>query len=341
VISFYDTSTLPTPAMLEAMATAELGDDVYQQDPTVNALEALAAQTLGKEAALFVPSGTMANLVALMVHTSPGEEVIVEAESHILYYESGGLAALAGLMPLPVAGVEGVLSRELVEPHLRKPNLHYPRTTLLCVENTHNRAGGSVTTPAAMRELRALCDERGLRMHVDGARLLNAAVALDVPVTALAADADSVTIALSKALCAPVGSVLAGDASFVDEARRRRKLLGGGMRQAGVLAAAGIVALRDGVARLAEDHARARRLADALRRLPGIDVANRVETNMVLIDCAASGLTADQLVAALKDRGIRSSSRPPSLVRFVTHRWIGDAEVDSLVHALEAVVTKA
>ena len=247
MISFYDTSTLPTQEMLDAIASAPLGDDVYGLDPTVNELEAVAAGLMGKEAAVLMPSGTMANLAAVLSWTRPSDEVVLEAEAHLLYYEAGGISGVAGCVPLGVPGDRGVLRAEDVERHLRRPDLHYPVTRLLCVENTHNRAGGTITPPAVMKELRELCDARQLALHVDGARIFNAAVALDIPAAELVADADSVFFALSKGLSAPVGAVLAGSAEFVGRARRARKMLGGGMRQAGIIAAAGLVALRTGI----------------------------------------------------------------------------------------------
>ncbi|HKF38354.1 MAG TPA: GntG family PLP-dependent aldolase [Ktedonobacteraceae bacterium] len=341
MISFYDTATLPTEEMLDAMRTARLGDDVYHEDPTVNELEARSAEMLHKEAAIFMPSGTMANLTAVMCSTQHGDEVVVEAEAHVMYYETGGMAAVAGVMPLAIEGERGILHAELIEPKLRKPNQHYPRTTLLCVENTHNRAGGTITSPEVMHGLRALCDRWGMRLHVDGARIFNAAVALNMPVSLLAEDADSICFALSKGLSAPVGSVLAGSASFIERARRIRKMLGGSMRQAGVLAAAGIVSLQTGIDRLAEDHQRAQQLAWRLTTVPGLRVnPQEVETNMVLIDSSHSGLRAEQIVADLKAHGIRASARPPYIVRFVTHRLIGEAEVDILVQALTEILAE-
>ena len=341
VISFYDTSTLPTEEMLEAMRRARLGDDVYHEDPTVNELEALSAEMLNKEAAIFMPSGTMSNLVAVMCHTQHGDEVVVEAEAHVMYYETGGIAAVAGVMPLAIQGERGVLRAKQIEPKLRKPNQHYPRTTLLCIENTHNRGGGTITNLQVMRELRELCDRWGLQLHVDGARIFNAAVALDVHVRDLAADADSIWFALSKGLSAPVGSVLLGNREFIEHARRQRKMLGGSMRQAGVLAAAGIVALQSGIDRLAEDHLHARQLAERLIEIPRLRVdLQAVETNMVMIDTQETGLRADQLVAALKTRGIRASSRPPYTVRFVTHRMIGEKEIAILVQALREILAE-
>jgi threonine aldolase len=341
VIHFYDTSTLPTEEMLEAMCRARLGDDVYHTDPTVNELEARSAEMFDKEAAIFMPSGTMSNLVAVMCHTHHGEEVVVEAEAHVMYYESGGIAAVAGVMPLAVAGERGVLRAEHIEPRLRRPNQHYPRTSLLCIENTHNRGGGTITDLQVMRELRELCDRWGLRLHIDGARIFNAAVALNIPVSDLASDADSIWFALSKGLSAPVGSVLLGSREFVEQARRLRKMLGGSMRQAGVLAAAGIVALQSGIERLAEDHLCARQLAERLAAIPRLRVdPSSVETNMVMLDTQDSGMRADELVAALKARGIHASSRPPYTVRFVTHRMIGEAEIEALLQTLGEILAE-
>lgn len=338
MISFFDTATLPTPEMMAAIAAAPLGDDVYREDPTVNELEATAATMLGKQAAVLLPSATMANLAAVMSWTRPGDEIVLEAGAHLLYYEAGGLSAVAGCVPLPVPGDRGVLHADAVARQLRHPDIHFPRTSLLCVENTHNRAGGTVTPVAVMKELRDLCDRHGLAMHVDGARIFNAAAALGVPVSDLAADADSVSFALSKGLSAPVGALLTGTTEFIDRARRARKMLGGGMRQAGVIAAAGLVALRTGVERLSEDHQRARQIAGRLAGLPGLRVdPGAVETNMVLADMSGWGLSAEQTVAALAGRGIKAAPRPPDMVRFVTHRRIGDAEVDALVDALRGI----
>lgn len=340
MISFYDTSTLPTEEMLEAMRTARLGDDVYHEDPTVNELEAMAAQMMGKEAGLFLPSGTMANLVALMTLAKPGDEVALEEEAHIVYYEVGGVAAVAGCMPLLVPGERGVLPAATVEAHLRKPNEHYPHTSLICVENTHNRAGGTITRPNVMAELRDLADRRGLLIHVDGARVFNAAVALGIPAHELAADADTMMFCLSKGLSAPVGSLLVGASDHIQKARRVRKMLGGGMRQAGVLAAAGIVALQKGIDRLAEDHAMARELARRLGALHEIHVdPELVETNIVLVDTEPAGIRADDFVQRLRSEfDIRASARPPYTVRFVTHRHIGASEVSDLTDAVEQIL---
>jgi threonine aldolase len=245
---------------------------------------------------------------------------------------------LGGVMPRTIPTEDGVLTAERVTPYLRKPDQHYPPTSMLCVENTHNRAGGTVTDVATMAGLRALCDERGLHLHIDGARIFNAAVALGVDVAAISGPADSVSVCLSKGLSAPVGGLLAGNTQFVTRARRARKLLGGSMRQAGVVAAAGIVALQTGIARLAEDHQRAQNLADGLRAVRGLHVLTpRPATNFVLVDVAASGRTAEDVVADLRRHGVNASSRPPATIRFVTHRQISDDDVSTLIKTLAEV----
>jgi threonine aldolase len=339
MLHFYDTSTEPTPAMIEAMVHAELGDDVYHSDPTVNELERLGATLLGHADAVYMPTGTMSNLAAVLAAADRGTEVIAEANAHIVYYEAGGMAAVAGTMPRTIPTDDGVLTAERVAPYLRKPDQHYPPTSMVCVENTHNRAGGTVTDVATMAGLRALCDSHGLHLHVDGARIFNAAVALGVDVAQLSGPADSVSVCLSKGLSAPVGGLLAGREDFVGRGRRARKLLGGSMRQAGVVAAAGIVALQTGIDRLAEDHLRARQIAEGLQSVSGLTVLTpRPVTNFVLIDVAPSGRTAEDVVTDLKRHGINASSRPPTTIRFVTHRQIGDDEVVTLIKTLTEVM---
>lgn len=334
LISFLDTSTEPTASMRDAMRDAAVGDDVYGRDPTVTELEAAVAALLGKEAAVFVPSGTMANLAAILAQTRRGDGVVLEEQSHLARAEAGGVAVVAGCMPLTVGAPRGVLSAADVEPVLLPPDDHRPQPTLLCVENTHNRGGGAVTPPAAMAGLRALCDERGLRLHLDGARIWNASVALDVDPAVLAADADSVACCLSKGLGAPVGSLVAGSAELVARARRARKLLGGGMRQAGVLAAAGLVALDGWRERLAGDHRRARLLAERLASLPGIEVEpEAVETNIVLVRLGGGG-DARALADRLLDRGLACSASSATTLRFVLHHQISDADVERLAAVL-------
>ncbi len=322
IISFRsDTETLPTPTMLDAMRSAPLGDDVYGEDPTVNKLESLAAQKLGKQAAMLVISGTMGNLISIMAHANPGDEVILDPESHIFYYEVGGMARVAGLMPMPVTSKQGLLDPDDVAAAIRKRNIHYPVPRLLCLENTHNRSGGRVIPLELHQRLCRVAHEKGLIVHLDGARIFNAAVATGIPVSDFARDADSVMFCLSKGLSCPLGSVIAGTKEFIEKARRCRKCLGGGMRQAGIIAAAGIVALDQMIDRLAEDHAYARLLAQGINQVPGLHVdLNTVETNMVNVDVTHSGLDIDEVLNRLKHVGILAGGRPPGCIRLVTNR---------------------
>jgi threonine aldolase len=300
-----DTMTRPTPAMRRAMAAAEVGDDVFGEDPTVNRLEAKAAELLGKEAALLVASGTMANLASLLAHCGRGDEVILGHLSHSFLYEQGGMAAVGGISPRTVLNREdGTLPPEEIEAAVRSDDPHFPRTRLLMLENTHNRCGGAPLDAAFMRAAAEITRRRGLSLHVDGARLFNAAAALGVSARELAAEADSVCFCLSKGLAAPVGSVICGGREFIGRARRARKLLGGGMRQAGVIAAAGMVAMDEMVDRLAEDHAHARKLAEGLAAIPGISIdPARVRTNIVYFDVTKPGLTAAELCAGSSAKG--------------------------------------
>ncbi len=284
-----DTVTRPTPEMYEAMANAKLGDDVLGDDPTVTELEALAAKMTGKEAGLFVPSGTMGNQIALASHCNRGDAIIVEEEAHILYYEVGASALLAGVVSWTLPSVRGAMDPEQIERRIRKADLHTPGTSLICLENTHNRAGGAIVPIDAMREYRAVADRHEIKIHLDGARVFNASVALGVPVGYITEHVDSVNFCLSKGLRSPIGSVLCGTQELIDKGRIWRKRLGGGMRQAGILAACGIVSLTQMVDRLADDHARAKRLALGLtnvsrnQRRP----CDSVETNMVLVNTDA------------------------------------------------------
>lgn len=267
-----DTVTKPSPEMRRAMAEAEVGDDVYGEDPTVRELEETGAALVGQEAGLFVPSGTMGNQVAVLTHTRRGDEVFLEAESHIYYYEVGDIAALAGAQPRPIPGSRGRFTAADLRAAVREPNIHYPNPRLVCLENTHNRAGGAVWRPEEVDAVVEAAHELGLAIHLDGARLFNAAVALGLPAARLARGVDSVMFCLSKGLGAPVGSLLCGPAEWIERARKERKRLGGGMRQAGILAAAGLWALRHNVERLAEDHANARWLAEQLAQIRGLRV---------------------------------------------------------------------
>ncbi|MGC9356283.1 MAG: low-specificity L-threonine aldolase [Anaerolineae bacterium] len=335
-----DTVTRPTPAMREAMARAEVGDDVYGEDPTINRLEALAAARLGKEAALFVPSGTMGNLAALLAHCGRGDEVILGHLSHTFLYEQGGMAALGGIMPHTLPNQpDGTLRLEDIESAIRPDDAHFPRTRLVCLENTHNTCYGTPLTVEYIKQVADLAHSRGLRVHVDGARLFNAATALDVEVRELVKEVDSVTFCLSKGLCAPVGSIICGDTGFITKARRARKVLGGGMRQAGIIAAAGIVALEEMTERLAEDHARAHRLAEGLADIHGIEIYP-VTTNILYFGLTEDvALSAPQVEEALKARGVLILARDERNFRAVTHYWIDDANVERAIEAVREVVT--
>jgi threonine aldolase len=334
-----DTVTKPTPAMREAMARAEVGDDVYGEDPTVNRLEALAAERLGKEAALFLVSGTMGNLVALLTHCGRGDEVILGDRSHTFLYEQGGMAALGGIVPYTIPNQpDGTLRLADVEGAIRGDNVHFPRSRLVCLENTHNVCNGTPLTPAYVAAVGELAHAHGLAVHVDGARLFNAAAALDVPVRDLVRDVDSVQFCLSKGLSAPVGSMLCGDRAFIDAARRARKVVGGGMRQAGVIAAAGIVALERMADRLAEDHVHARRLAEGLAEIPGLEVAP-VHSNIVYFGLTeAVEKSAAQVVAELEAHNVRLLGRGGRQFRAVTHYWVTGEDVEHALAALREVV---
>ena len=336
-----DTFTQPTGKMREAMANAPVGDDVFEEDPTVNRLEELAASMVGKEAALFVVSGTMGNLVATLTHTRPGDEVILGANSHIYGYEVGGMARIGGLMPRVVDDSEGVIRPEQVLRALRGDNIHYAPTSLVCMENSHNMSGGRVTDVKETRALAEAVHEKGLKLHMDGARVFNAAAALGVEVTELTKPVDSVMFCLSKGLSAPVGSILAGDREFVARARKFRKILGGGMRQAGVIAAAGIIALEDMVDRLREDHARAKRLAKELAGIPGVSVIeSNYQTNILLIDIEGTSLGASQFVGSLDELGVRVLTRSDTALRAVIHRHIDDEDIDKAIAAFRKVAAK-
>ena len=334
-----DTVTHPTPAMREAMYRAEVGDDVFGEDPTVNRLEHMAAERMGKQAALFVASGTMGNLVALLTHCGRGDEVILGDRSHTFLFEQGGMAALGGITPRPIPNQpDGTLRLEDVADAIRPDDAHFPRTRLVCLENTHNVCNGLPLTAEYTAQVAQVAHGHGLRLHVDGARIFNAAAALRVAARELVREADSVTFCLSKGLCAPVGSLLCGDAPFIAEARRSRKVVGGGMRQAGILAAAGIVALEQIAPRLAEDHARARRLAEGLAQIPGVEVGP-VATNILyfwLTDEVSK--TPEEVVTALAERGVRVLGRIDGRFRAVTHYWITDEDVERTVQALRQAV---
>ncbi len=325
-----DTLTRPTPAMRRAMAEAEVGDDVFGEDPTVNRLEEEAAARLGKEAALLVTSGTQANLVAILAHCGRGEEMILGDRAHSFFFEQGGSAAVASVHPRTVNNrPDGTMALTELEAAIRPENIHFPRTALICLENTHNLCHGSPLPVSYLEAVAALARRHGVRLHVDGARLFNAAVALGVPAAALAAPADSVCFCLSKGLAAPVGSLLCGERDFIARARRARKLLGGGMRQAGVLAAAGLVALEEMVDRLAEDHENARRLARGLAAIEGLEIdPQAVRTNIVYFEVVKPGLSAAALVALLRREGVRLLAVGPQTLRAVTHYEVTARDID-------------
>jgi len=314
-----DTVTLPTEAMLDAMRNAALGDDVFGEDPTVNRLEETAAGLLGKEAALLVVSGTMGNLVAVMAHASRGDEALVDPEAHIAYYEAGGIASVAGVMPRPLPSRDGILDPDDVAAAIRPRNLHFPLPKLLCLENTHNRAGGRVTPLSVHNRLCETAHMNGLAVHLDGARIFNAALAAGVRASAYAGRTDSVMFCLSKGLSCPVGSLLVGSKEFIAKARRCRKVIGGGMRQAGVIAAAGLVALSGMIERLAEDHANARRLAKGLNDIPRFHIAtDAVETN--IFNARLEGIAAREVCARMRQKGVLALARSATTIRFVTNR---------------------
>jgi len=314
--------------MRAAIAAAEVGDDVFGDDPTVHALEERVASLLGKEAALFVPSGTQGNLVALASITLPGDEVVLDRQCHIFNYEVASAASIAGLQLNALDGDRGVITASDVEPHIRAENLHCPTTRVVAIENTHNRAGGRVYPLEEMRRIRALCDERGLSVHLDGARLANAHVASGVSMSDYAACADTVSMCFSKGLGAPVGSAVASRAEVIGRARRVRKRLGGGMRQAGILAAAALYALDHNIDRLADDHRNAWRLAEFIENTPWLSLTHPVETNIVVFAVDPTAYTVDGLLGSLRDAGVLAVPFGDGLVRMVTHLDVSSEQIE-------------
>ena len=334
-----DTITLPTEEMRQAMYKAELGDDVFGEDPTVNHLEQLTARLIGKEASLFTPSGTMSNLLAVLAQTRPGDEIILGSEAHMLWYEVGGAAAIGGVVMRTIPNnADGTMELHVVREAIRANDLHFPPTTLLCLENTHNRCGGAVLTPKYPEGIAEIAHQRGLCVHLDGARIFNAAVALDVTVSELARFADSVCFCLSKGLSAPVGSLLCGTQEFVKRARKLRKMLGGGMRQCGIIAAAGIVAIERGITRLAEDHATAQKLAQGLASIPGIIIdPDKVQTNIVVFE-PSTALSATDFIEQMNARGVKLTYFGGSIIRAVTHRMVNITDIDEVLVRIEGFV---
>ncbi|WP_419806398.1 threonine aldolase family protein [Terriglobus sp.] len=334
-----DTVTKPTPAMRQAMANADVGDDVYGEDPTVNRLEQRAAEIFGREAAIFVPTGSMGNQIALHLHTQPGRDVICEARAHVLDWEMNMAAMFSGCQLRTVVGERGVLTWHHIAPVLSTGGLYYKaQTGLVWLENTHNMAGGTVSSAQIMREVIEGAHAAGLPVHLDGARVFNAAAALDADVATLTAGFDSVNFCLSKGLCAPVGSVLVGSRPFIDGARSVRKALGGGMRQAGILAAAGLIALEEMPKRLHEDHANAKLLAARLGNAPGIAVEGTPETNILFF---AVERGAPELVAAMRERGVLASAIGDQRIRLVTHRDVSTEQCEQAARVIGEVLAKA
>jgi len=336
-----DTVSLPTPAMREAMYRAEVGDDVYGEDPTVNRLEAMAAEKMGKEAGLFVPSGTMGNLIAVMTYCQRGDEVIMGNWGHTFLSEGGGISALGGIFVHPLPNQpDGTIQLADIFAAIREPDIHHPVTRLLVLENTHNRCGGMVLDSEYTRQAGDLAHKNGLHLHLDGARIFNAAVALNQLVIDLASPADSITFCLSKGLCAPVGSVLCGSIEFIKQARRIRKQLGGGMRQAGVLAAAGIVALEQMVNRLCEDHQRAKRLAEGLANIGGLYLTYGIPaSNLLFVSIKPDlNLTAGDAAASLRLEGILVGVIDEFTLRLALHYWIDDEAVLKTISTFEKLI---
>ena len=335
-----DTVTLPTPIMREAVYHAELGDDVFGEDPSTNRLQEIASELMGKEASLLVPSGTMGNLICALTHCARGEEVILGNMSHMFLYEAGGMSALGGIQPHIIPNQpDGTMSLEDIEAAIRGDNIHFPRTRLICLENTHNRCNGSPLTSEYIDSVAALARRYGLLVHLDGARIFNAAVALRVNIKELTRGVDSLIFCLSKGLSAPVGSMVCGSRKFIAEALRTRKILGGGMRQSGVIAAAGIIALEQMVDRLAEDHMNARRLAEGIAQIPGlsIDLAG-VKTNIIYFDLVSNQPTTDEFIIRLGQKGIKLLPTGSSRFRMVTHHGISTEDIDATLVALSEVM---
>jgi threonine aldolase len=334
-----DTFTRPTPAMRQAMAAAEVGDDVYAEDPTINRLQARAAEIFGREAALFVPSGCMGNLIAIKIWTRPTNEVICEQRGHVNLYELASMSAIAGCMPRTTFAPDGILTWDLIEPLIREKIYYDSQTALICLENTHNMAGGTIYPQAIADDICDRARDAGLRIHLDGARIFNAAVASGRGVAEMSRKFDSVMFCLSKGLGAPVGSMLIGSREFIEKARVQRKLLGGGMRQAGVLAAAGLVALEETPKILHRDHENARYLAERLAKLPGVTIdPKKVATNIVIFDVRGTNRTAAEICTALENDGILCAPTEKYLIRMVTHYDVDRAGIDRALESLAGIL---
>ena len=335
-----DTVSKPTPEMREAMAEAEVGDDVYMDDPTVNALQEKAASMLGKEDSLFVPSGTMGNLLALLVHCQRGDEAIVGEKSHIYMNEAGGMSALGGIHPHPVKNqADGTLALEDIRASIQSEDVHHTITRLICIENTQNVCGGIPLTAEYTAQVGKLAKENNLFFHIDGARIFNAAAALNVDVKDLTAPADSVMFCLSKGLVSPVGSMLVGTKKFINRARHLRKMLGGGMRQAGVLAAAGLISLEKMTGRLGQDHARAKNLFEGLKQVKGLKLDAASSSNMIYFDLVDRiQLTENQIIEEMKKYGVLVDWAGPRRFRLVTHFWVDDEGVEKAIRGFSEIL---
>ncbi len=330
-----DTVTRPTPEMYKAMSEAPLGDDVLGDDPTVTKLEEIAAAKVGKPAAMFVPSGTMGNQIAMAVHCDRGDAVLIEEEAHMVYYEVGGPGILANVVTWTLPSDKGVMSPQVVESHVLKRSIHTPGTTLLCLENTHNRGGGTIIPLDTLAQYRAVGDRHGMKVHLDGARVFNASVALGVNVTDITSQVDTVNFCLSKGLRAPIGSLLCGPSDFIEEARVWRKRLGGGMRQAGILAACGIVSLERMVDRLSEDHQRSKYIANAIAEIPGFSIEmDRVQTNIVLVNTSRP---SSEITDELREQDVWCFPVAPNRLRLVLHADVDDEGIEQAISAFRAL----
>ncbi len=333
-----DTVTRPTPGMLRALSSSPVGDDVFGDDPTVNRLQDEVARLLGKEAGLFLPSGTMANQIAVKCLTEPSDEVILDREAHIFRYEAAASAVISGVQFCVLDGKGGVLSAGQIEEAIRPRDIHQPKTALVCLENTHNRAGGVVYPLEEIEKISKLCRRKGIKLYLDGARLWNASVAGGVPLREYSRHFDALMVCLSKGLGCPAGSVLAGGRSFIERAKRVRKMLGGGMRQAGILAGAGLYALRHNIRRLADDHRRARRLAEAISGIPGVAInLGSVQTNIVVFDISRSGLKPEQAARKLAVRGVWVIPFGRTSLRAVTHLDVDDRGIETAVREMKSI----
>jgi len=336
-----DTVTKPSPGMRKAMAEAAVGDDVYGEDPTMNKLQERVADMLGKEAALFMPSGTMTNQAALRAHTRPGDEIIIERGSHLPNHEAGGMAANAGVQTYVLDGDRGIINAEQVEKAIRFPDVHFPPTSLVWIENTHNRGGGAVFPLEKMKEIKNVAQNYGLAFHMDGARLFNACVASDIPPEEYAKQVDSLSFCFSKGLGAPVGSILAGSRYFIARAFRYRKMLGGAMRQTGILAAAALYALDNNIERLAEDHKNAKRLAEGLAEIYGVTIENEpVTTNLVFFNISNTGKNALEIMNESRELGVLLNPEDHTTMRAVTHLDVSADDIERAIEVFKKVIGK-